>query len=191
MTSHHDLVEEILGSVPGTVVVVVAPGGYGKSTLLDALAGATAIARIELRSHHNDPARFARDLLFNLDGDGAPSPPPGSDLVGLIRDRMALASTRCLVFDDVHVVDDPTVINILGEIAWRMTDGFVVMASRHSPPIGVSALKVKRRLLEIDERDLALTDEQAAELVESVGGVAAAGMLAPMRGWPAGLVLLG
>ena len=99
-----------------------------------------------------------------------------------------------LVFDHVEVLTSQESRSSLAEFAVRIPDGWqVAMASREPPPVPMARLRLEDRLLEVGVKDLAMTRDEASDLL------AKAGVNLPVEeieelverteGWPAGLYL--
>jgi LuxR family transcriptional regulator, maltose regulon positive regulatory protein len=195
-----DVVDTICAAAPGVVTVVVAPAGFGKSSVLSAVrerVGRSALLRLGIE--HNDPVRFCRDLAAAL---STPTSTPTLPVAGAaqLTPSVIAAMRDCgvewLVLDDVHEIKNSSLLEAISSIAWQATDAHIVLASRRPPPIGTASLKVRRRLLSIDHDDLALTaDEVRAALGELAGNEVAESITTDeidrIGGWSAGVVLCG
>jgi LuxR family maltose regulon positive regulatory protein len=172
------------------VSVIVAPAGFGKTTLL-----AQAVAESRLAADRTD-----RWLTCNAD-DAA-----GSALAdGLCRamgipplaatDRAVDAVAEAmwhrspaevvLVLDDVHEVpaSSPGAEVLSRLVAALPGNGHVLFAGREPPPVALARLEVQGHVLRLGEADLRFTDEELAEFAAHRD--VAAGRLAGSGGWPA------
>ena len=155
-------------------VLLVAPAGYGKTTLLSEWAAC-------------DGRRFA---WIDLDsGDN------GSDrlLTAVKRTHDAQAPT-VLVVDNAHLVSTPETFGALDELARAMPSGSqLALASRSEPQLPIGSLRADRRIFELRAGDMAMTHSEAGALLAASGmRVAGDGLDTLMRkteGWPAGLYL--
>jgi LuxR family maltose regulon positive regulatory protein len=158
------------------LVLVSAPAGFGKSTLLaDWLANSElAWGWLSLDAADNDPARFWRYLLAavgSIDG-GAPST---RDLEGIAADgesaaaelleRLAACPARSvLVLDDYHLIEEPSVHEHLAIALARLPPhARVAIATRSDPPFPLARLRARGELLEIRAADLRFTADEATE----------------------------
>jgi LuxR family transcriptional regulator, maltose regulon positive regulatory protein len=174
------------------LVLVSAPAGFGKTTLLTewlaarpaALAGERPAAWLSLDRGDNDPASFWAYVIAALrtvaSGVGesalalldAPRPPPiETVLTTLLNDLGAAAGEIVLVFDDYHVIEARDVQDgiafLLGHLPPRL---HVVIASRTDPALPLARLRVRGELAEIRAAELRFTaDEAAAYLNETMG----------------------
>jgi LuxR family transcriptional regulator, maltose regulon positive regulatory protein len=174
------------------LVLVSAPAGFGKTTLLTewlaarpaALAGERPAAWLSLDRGDNDPASFWAYVIAALrtvaSGVGesalalldAPRPPPiETVLTTLLNDLGAAAGEIVLVFDDYHVIEARDVQDgiafLLDHLPPRL---HVVIASRTDPALPLARLRVRGELAEIRAAELRFTaDEAAAYLNETMG----------------------
>jgi LuxR family maltose regulon positive regulatory protein len=194
------------GSFP--VLSVVAPAGYGKTTLLAQWAerNGQAFAWVSLDDRDNDPKVLLTYVAEALDAiepidervfDALAS--PGSSVPGSVVPRLgsALASITspvALVLDDVHVLHDRECRAAMPVLADHVPYGSqLVLAGRDAPPLPIARLRAEGRVMEIGPGDLALTLTEAASLLREAGIVLGQDDLAELHrrieGWPAGLYL--
>jgi len=190
------------------IVSVVAPAGYGKTTLLSQWAerGGQAFAWVSVEETDNDPkvllgyVAAALDAVEPIDGrvfDALASPVssvPGSVVPRLEAAFWSMTSSVVLVLDDVHLLRDRECRAALSVLAEHMPAGSrMVLAGREQPPVRLARLRAEGRVAEIGVADLSLPREQAAELLRAAGVTLAADELAVLHqrteGWPAGLYL--
>ena len=194
------------GSFP--VLSVVAPAGYGKTTLLSQWAerNGQAFAWVSLDERDNDPKVLLTYVAEALDAvepidqrvfDALAS--PGSSVPGSVVPRLgsALASMTspvALVLDDVHLLHDPGCRAAMPVLADHVPDGSqLVLAGRDAPPLPIARLRAEGRVMEIGPGDLALTLAEAASLLREAGITLGQDDLTELHrrieGWPAGLYL--
>jgi LuxR family maltose regulon positive regulatory protein len=162
------------------LIVVAAPAGFGKTTLLRQWAAydARACAHVTLDRSYDDPARLAAAL------DGA------------VRDAAPRAgdSPFVVMLDDAHVLG--------GERALATLTGFaddlgprasLVLASRTEPALPLARLRSQRMVHEVGARELAMTRAEAAALFAASGRAlddeCLGLVLERTEGWPAALSL--
>jgi LuxR family maltose regulon positive regulatory protein len=174
------------------LVLVSAPAGFGKTTLLTewlaarpaVLAGERLAAWLSLDRGDNDPASFWAYVIAALrtvaSGVGenalalldAPQPPPiETVLTVLLNDLGAVAGEIVLVLDDYHVIDARDVQDgmafLLDHLPPRL---HVVIASRADPALPLARMRARGELAEIRAAELRFTaDEAAAYLNETMG----------------------
>ena len=170
----------------GPVILVRAPAGFGKTTLLSQWlhSRATPAAWLSLDDGDNDRRSFWAHLVTALDRPlkGGLSPilarfytdrGPGAEVLTPLINRLhqALDSQNTgltLVLDDFHRIHAPEILDSLNFFLDHPLPGFtLVLASRTRPPMGLSRLRSQGRLLEIQDRDLAFTPPEIQELTRA------------------------
>ena len=171
------------------LMLVSAPAGFGKTTLLtEWLAAAPAdqwlAAWLSLDRGDNDPASFWTYVIAALrtaaPGVGestlallqAPRPSPiETVLTALLNDLGGIAADIVLVLDDYHVIDAREVQHGMAFLLDRLPPGLhVVIASRADPALPLARLRARGELAEIRAAELRFTpDEAAAYLNEMMG----------------------
>jgi LuxR family maltose regulon positive regulatory protein len=197
-----------------TTVLITAPAGYGKTSLLCEWAerDERPFAWISLCAEDNDPAhllgtvalaldrleplvRDVRDALTSAEGSRDDRRPSGLEhlatLVG------AMGSTRApavLVFDDLQVLDAEDALRLVARVvAATPASAKVALASRTEPSLALGRLRAARALMELGVRDLAMTAYEAHQLLLAAGVSLAPAQLEQLvgrtEGWPAGMYL--
>ena len=198
-----------LGAAP--VTVVVAPAGWGKSTLLgqwsESFGPGSRCAFLRLDGLDDDPVRFWQVLTGALHGAGIPvrarvptSTQPGGpglweSLAAEVLNDLAAAAPVIVVVDDYqHVSVESVHVGVRYLLSLLPAGVRVVLASRQEPPLGLAHLRAAGVLEEIRATDLALTAEQATAVVAAVSGAALGDadmrrLYEPTEGWAAGVFL--
>jgi len=190
------------------IVSVVAPSGYGKTTLLSQWAerNGQAFAWVSLDERDNDPkvllsyVASALDLVQPVGGqvfEALASPAssvPGSVVPRLGSAFWSMTTPVALVLDDVHLLRNTECRDALSVLADHVPGGSrLVLAGRDEPPVRVPRLRAEGRLLEIGPGDLALSREEAAAVLRAaevtLGEQEVAALHQRTEGWPAGLYL--
>src|SRR6478752_2411186 len=192
------------------VVSVVAPPGYGKTTLLSQWAerNSQAFAWVSVEEPDNDPKVLLRYIAEALDAvepidqrvfDALAS--PGSSVPGSVVPRLGAAfssmtSPVALVLDDVHALHNSECRAALSVLADHVPGGSrLALAGRAGPPLRVARLRAEGKMIEIGPGDLSLTPSEALSLLRSAGVALSEDEMAELHerteGWPAGLYLAG
>ena len=195
------------------VVVVAAPAGYGKSTLMARwharlLERGVCCAWLSLDEDDHDAARFLRHLIAALQ---KASPHVGKDVAeDLIADfasgsksvleavagDLAQVQHRIVLFlDDLQLVEGPEVRGILDWLinyAPRCLQ--YVIGTRQDPGLRLSGLRVRSQLLELGAEQLQFDAAEAARFYRSRLGRDLPApdlqtLLTKTEGWPAALEL--
>jgi LuxR family transcriptional regulator, maltose regulon positive regulatory protein len=190
------------------IVSVVAPSGYGKTTLLSQWArlNGQPFAWVSVDEGDNDPKVLLTYVAEALDAvepidervfdalASSGSSVPGSVVPRLASAFAAMSSPVVLVLDDVHVLQDRECRAALSVLADHVPDGSrLVLAGRAAPPLRIARLRAEGRILEIGPDHLSLTAEEASSLLRNAGLTLGEEDVAALQqrteGWPAGLYL--
>jgi len=175
------LLDRLRRGLDGPLTVVVAPAGWGKSTLVSNLLRADGVPAgwVSLDRGDDDPRRFWRYLLLAASravpdaGAGALQrlEAAGSDVrrdvvPTFVNDLVGTDARVVLVLDDYHVITNRDVhssLQMLVEHAPR--DLHLVLVSRADPPLPLPRLRVRGELLEMRAEHLGFTTAEADELL--------------------------
>ena len=186
------LSERLDRGIASKLMLVSAPAGFGKTTLLTEWLAAGPVAPADEREAawlsldrgDNDPVSFWTYVIAALrtvaSGVGenalallhAPQPPPiETVLTELLNDLGALAGDIVLVLDDYHVIDALDVQNGMAFLLDHLPPWLhVVIASRTDPALPLARLRARGELVETRAAELRFTpDEAAAYLNEMMG----------------------
>ena len=160
------------------LAMIVAPAGFGKTTLLAEWAT-------------RDDRPFVWLSMDALPGDGADAV---AALAGVVQDVGACLTPHVIVVDDAHLLAAQASMRRVTDLACRLPDGScLAVASRRHLAVPIARLRAHRLLTELGPRELAMTRLEAAMLVDAAGARLDAGqvdrLLAVTEGWPAGLYL--
>jgi LuxR family maltose regulon positive regulatory protein len=202
------LIEKLERGDSGPVVSVVAPAGYGKTTLLAQWAerNGQAFGWVQVDEQDNDPKVLLRYVAEALDAiepvgervfDALASPAssvPGSVVPRLGSAFASMTVPVVLVLDDVHLLRNREGRAALSVLADHVpAGGRLVFAGRDAPPVRVARLRAEGRIAEIGPADLALTCQEAAMLLRAaevtLGDQDVADLHRHTEGWAAGLYL--
>jgi len=206
VVSRPSLDDRLAAESEATVVVVVAPAGYGKTTLLARWSerDARQVAWISISEGDNDPAVLLTYVTLALDSIEplaaevfAGLSASRGDLAGVLLPRLGRAVAGCsgpflFVLDDAHLLHDPGALGIVRVLAAHIPDGSqLLLAGRDDPGLPVSRLRASGRLLRFDAESLAMTTSEGAALLRAAGvalePAAARLLVETAEGWPAGL----
>ena len=187
---------------------VVAPAGYGKTTLLTewAQADPRPFAWVALDGRDDDPVVFLRYIAAAIHGVEpipaevfeALSGPGGSSwsirVPRLGRALAALERPMVLVLDDLHAVANPSCLDVLAALFEYVPAGSrIAVTSREEPPLPLARWRAHGLVQEIGVADLRLDEPEAELLLRAAGVELGASELAELtertEGWPAGLYL--
>jgi LuxR family maltose regulon positive regulatory protein len=168
------LVNRLRALATTPVVSIVAPAGYGKTTLCAQWArrDGRPAAWLTVDDRDNDPAVLLRHLSAATERVDGP---------------------LLLVIDDAHLLRSGDAADALTAVALE-PGSTLVLAGRRAPNIPLARLRAAGTVVELDAADLAFSLRESALLLRSVGPGGDADQFAELRrrseGWPAGLALL-
>ncbi len=201
------------------LILVCAPAGYGKTTLVSTWLGKMAAGR-------GEDASFLPSAWLSLDEDeselnlflryfisalrtifanacektlmllqAGQQPPQAVLNTTFSNDLDELPGDVVLVLDDYQFIHGKAVHNLLGELAHHWPKPLhLVMISRIEPPLPLTSLRAKSRISEVRTQDLRFTAQETAAYLSQL-------LFAPLNqdvlplleerfeGWPAGLQL--
>lgn len=165
------------------LVLLSAPAGYGKSSLLVGwchrlLARSVGVIWYALDDRDNDPARFVahlthacRQTLPKTDGQFPHEPSADIDacVASIINAITGCDGQFVLVFDDYHLITDGAVHQALGLLLEHMPENLrLVIGSRANPPLQLSRLRARDQLVELRTADLRFTNAEVGDLYRAV-----------------------
>jgi LuxR family transcriptional regulator, maltose regulon positive regulatory protein len=195
------------------LVLVAAPAGFGKTTLLAQWLAAAEESQCRVAWLALDPADadlrvFLTDLVaairvaepeVGVDAlallDAGDAPPTETVLVSLINDLDVLAGPMVTALDDYHVIDAAAVHDavtfLLDNLPPQVT---VAITTRADPPLPLSRLRARGELVEVRAADLRFNAAEAEAFLNEVMGLQlepalVAALEARTEGWAAGLQL--
>ncbi len=165
-------------------LLLIAPGGFGKTTLLSQWAKRTTLrtAWLTLDKYDNDPAFFLKSLVATFQSlnkrigkdifrllHSDPKPSIESILEQLLSEVGMVMSEMVLILDDYHLIHSQPVHNMLGFIIEHLPPQLrVIIATRVDPPFDLSRLRAYHQLGEIRTPYLSFTMDEAGELLNDV-----------------------
>jgi len=186
------------------LILLVAPAGFGKSTLAATYArdSGAAVAWLTLQASDRDSQRFFARLKDSFEA-AFEEPLPGlrqaleagAEGVGLARallgDLARAPDGFILVLDDFHAVDDaPEIVDSVDTLVRGLPDGGqLVITARESPALSMTHLVTTGAVFPLGSDDLRFTADETRDLRASLGGDASRD--AQAEGWVTGILLGG
>jgi len=190
------------------IVILTAPAGYGKTTVLAQWAARDArpFAWVSVDDRDNDPIVLLRHVALALHGIEPLAPSvldtlaaPGSSIWTSAVPRLGSALAEfdqgvVLVLDDTHLLRSREGLDAVLTIAQHGSEGsLLVLAGRASPKVPVAALRGRGQLSEIGVDRLSLSPNEAQLLLRATSAdlslATVAGLVERCEGWPAALYL--
>jgi len=202
-----------LAGVTARLVLVDAPAGFGKTTLVAqwrlSPAESRPFAWVLLDSGDNDPGRLWWHVVSAL--DRACPAFDADDILGalqlqapdfagtvlplLVNELAALPEPVVLVLDDCHMIKGGNCSDQLAFLLLHLPSAVeLVLITRVDPPLPLARLRATGDMVELRAGELHFGSVQAAELVALTAGVELsepdlADLVDRTEGWPAGLYL--
>jgi LuxR family transcriptional regulator, maltose regulon positive regulatory protein len=200
------LLERLLAAPATRLVCVVAPPGYGKTTLLAQWAErrGAPVAWVSVDRRDNDPAVLLTYLAAALDrvepidpriSRLLASPDATASLVPRFAASLSsLSGPVTLVLDNLELLVNQECLDAVAEIALRLPEGSqLALASRARPSLPEALSRPRGQLLELGSEELAMDEREARALLEQAGArlddAEVAELLDRTGGWPVGLYL--
>jgi LuxR family transcriptional regulator, maltose regulon positive regulatory protein len=201
-------VDRLIGSPGVPVICVVAPPGYGKSTLLAQWSGRKGrrVGWVSVDRRDNDPVVLLTYIAVALDRIGPIDPgvfralaSPGPSVVATVVPRLVsavsgMAHPVALVLDHLESLENRECLDAVNELAIGLPAGSqLALAARRPPRLPLPLLRAQGQVVEVGVAELAMDDGEGRALLEATGvGLSDADMTALVEqteGWPVGLYL--
>ena len=202
------LLERLEAAPTARLVSVVAPPGYGKTTLLAQWAQRRSgrVAWVTVDRRDNDPAVLLSYLAAALDRVepigpeltrvlASPGAAAGASLIPrFVAGLSSLTRPVTVVLDNLELLVNQVCLDAVAEVALRLPKGSqLALASRARPPLPEAPSRARSRLLEVGADELAMDEREARALLERAGARLGddevAELLDRTGGWPVGLYL--
>ena len=205
------LIERLNESLHRKLILISAPAGFGKTTLISEwLAGCEKpVAWLSLDEGDGDPVRFltylvaalqtiSKDIGIGVLGAIQTSPLMTINeflLATLLNEIAAIPDHSILVLDDYHLIDSEPIDQALAFLLDHLPPQMhLVMATREDPSLPLPRYRARGQLSELRAADLRFTPDEAAEFLNRVMGLSLsaeniAALETRTEGWIAGLQL--
>ncbi|MGW8226239.1 MAG: LuxR C-terminal-related transcriptional regulator [Anaerolineales bacterium] len=204
------LIDQLNESSDQRLILVTAPAGYGKTTLLGEWTRQNNLpsAWLTLDEGDNDPTRFFTYLIAalqtiheqfavpTLEGlHSTPAPAIESTLNQIINEISSIPEPMVLILDDYQAIESQPIHDAVGYLIEHLLSQLhVVIASRIDPPLPLARWRARGQLAELREADLRFTDGEAAEFFTQTIGLKLENrelevLASQTEGWAAGLQL--
>lgn len=197
----------LAASAEQSVILVAAPSGYGKTTLLTQWADRESrpVAWVSLDDSDNDPGVFLAYLLLALEKVQPLDPAVaaalrtgGTAVFSTALPRLGRALMQLppfvLMLDDAHRLTDPVCLDILTMLLRHLPSGSqLVLAARGRPGLQWGRMRAQGRLRQVGTLELTLSLDEGRALLAAEGlnlhSDDAVALMRRTEGWPAGLQL--
>ena len=205
--------DRLADSLAARLVLMIAPAGWGKTSLLRDWWLTTqdaGVAWLSVRQSDNDPVQFWSGVVAALDtvapGTGkaaleavtdAETRKPGHIEALLVADLARLSRSVTLILDDFHLITSPEVRAGFGTLVEHLPPALsLVVAGRSELDLPLARLRARGELAEIKADQLRFSEAEAEQLLNRTLGLALApeeihALWQRTEGWAAGLYLAG
>jgi LuxR family maltose regulon positive regulatory protein len=187
LVSRPKLQEQIAQGMRGPLTLVIAPAGFGKTTLVASciISCAMPAAWLSLDQHDNQGGSFLSYLVAALhEADSAiggeavqflkdPGPTPTEAiLISLINDLDTSSRETALVLDDYQFIHSQAVHEAVAFLLEHSPTTFhLVIATRSDPALPLARLRARGQIVELRLADLRFTEIEAAQFLNEVMGL--------------------
>jgi LuxR family transcriptional regulator, maltose regulon positive regulatory protein len=207
------LLDRLSADMSARLVLVVAPAGWGKTSLLCDWCAASETERtawLSVDQGDNDPVRFWAHLIAAVDavspGIGAaalevPAAPgvktADAVLDPVINDFARLPARVTLVVDDYHLITNQAIQECVEFLVEHLPPTLrLVLATRSDPALPLARLRARGQMTEIRADELRFSEAETEELLNETLGLALPpeevhALQQRTEGWAAGLYLAG
>lgn len=210
VVSRSHLIERLNEGLHRKLILVSAPVGFGKTTLLSEWVQGIKqpVAWLSLDQRDNDITRFLMYLVAAMQtitttiGEGvlnallSPQPPPLEALLTtLLNDLTTIKDPCVLVLDDYHMIDtepvDQTLNHLITHLPAQMC---LVIATREDPRLPLARLRARNQLTELRAIHLRFSPSEASAFLSQIMGLTLSAtditiLEQRTEGWIAGLQL--
>jgi LuxR family maltose regulon positive regulatory protein len=204
---------QALAGAAAKLILVDAPAGFGKTTLVAQWRSSTieerSFAWLSLDRADDDPGRLWWHVVCALqracpgfDGEGILRAVrvQGPDIAGtvlpmLVNELAALPGPTVLILDDYHVIKEPSCHNQIAFLLLHLPPSTqLVLITRADPPLPLARLRAAGDMAELRAQDLQFSPAEVAGLLRAISAIELsepdlADLLERTEGWPAGVYL--
>ena len=187
IVSRPRLIERLNQGLRGKLILISAPAGFGKTTLVSEWIASCGlpVAWLSLDEGDNDPMQFMIYLVAVLQritariGEGvlvmlqSPQPPATEILMTeLVNEISTIPNDFVIVLDDYHVIDSINVDTVLAFlIEHKPPQMHLLITTREDPHLPLARLRARGQLTELRAVDLRFMPSEAAEFLNQVIGL--------------------
>jgi LuxR family maltose regulon positive regulatory protein len=184
LVTRQHLLEQLLQGLRGPLTLIIAPAGFGKTTLAASAVASCGmpVAWLSLDPNDSQAGRFLNYVITALQTadqtigreatqllGGLQQVSPESVLISLINDLNTAAREMVLVLDDYQFISSQAVHDqVLFLLEHCPVTLHLLIASRSDPPLPLARLRVRGQMIELRTADLRFTPEEAAQFLNEI-----------------------
>jgi LuxR family maltose regulon positive regulatory protein len=213
LVSRAHLIQLLDQGLDGTLTLISAPAGFGKTTLLTQWLAESElpVAWLSLESADNDPFRFLSYFIAAMQTRDpsigkttqemllTPQLPQLERALALLANDLARSASGdfVLVLDDYHAISTASIHSSVTYLLEHLPPQFhLVIVTRADPPFPLARLRARGQLTELRAADLRFSSEEASAFLNGVMKLAlppadVAALEQHNEGWIAGLQFAG
>ena len=169
---------------PQRLILVSAPAGFGKTTLVAEWLRHSGMpaAWLSIDRDDNDPTRFWRYVVAALQTvnpdfgrsvqgacDSQPVPPLKALVASLVNDLDGATRPFLLILDDYHLIETDAIHSSLNSLLDHLPSALrIVITTRADPPLALSRLRSRNQVTEARTADLRFTRDEAAAFLNRI-----------------------
>jgi LuxR family maltose regulon positive regulatory protein len=204
----------LTGQMNGPLTLIDAPGGFGKSTLLNEWRSrfqteTRKLAWVSLDADDNEPGYFWMLVLSALQSASpiigrtlpahlpAPTPAALRQMVASLINAIAEGNHIALILDDYHHIQTDAIHQTVSFLLEHLPPALqLIISGRTKPPFALGRLRAKGLVVELNTEDLRFTEEEGIAFLQqqmrenplALGEMQA--LVKRTEGWAAGLNLV-
>ncbi len=173
LVHRQNLIEKLNAGLNKKLILISAPAGFGKTTLLSDWIENSSIsaAWVSLDKRDNEPTEFLRYIVAGMQSidpnigqrasnllEAQQRPEMDAILSLLLNDVLGSGKNFILILDDFHVIQSVEIIQMVKFLLNHLPSNIhLAVSSRSDPPLSLSRLRSQNELVEVRSADLSFS----------------------------------
>lgn len=190
------LLDRICEPSPAPITLIVAPAGYGKSTVARQWVAhhpRWSSGWYQIRTEHNSVTSFLGHLWRAIDSATSEEEEPHDISIERVRERLRRQSAPiALVLDDYHLIENETIHKFVGALLQDLpVSTHLFILSRQMPALPLARVRAYGHVRLLTQTELAFTFDEVKQVFagDSIGDDLLLRLTQRSEGWIAGLQL--
>jgi LuxR family maltose regulon positive regulatory protein len=208
------LYERLDQGLNGTLTLISAPAGYGKTTLITSWVKnlKRSFAWYALDAQDNDPVTFLTYLVAAIQSansgfgetikksletsfQAAQKPNLENILTKIINEIASLSNETVLILDDYHEIEENLIHKIISDLLSHQPPQLhIILITRIEPPLSLAKLRVRSEMVEIRAKELRFLETETRDFLNQIMSLRLSeeeiiALGSRTEGWIAGLLL--